>query len=196
MPAWFNRMLCYLVFSCVNMNIMTKSLNMPCMKIQIETIKFVYKNTSFIKLHYYHIGGPSSCYGIYFSCCWKSYLFLRTFHYLVMCDLQEYFDCVHTCDVLVLILKKHGHWVNKVRDWIARVWSMVGLLHVKLLVKSDSWIYGVLPSCPYADSLCSVLAWGGFTMLVLQHHIPKVFSDTDRSLGGQLCQVLLHCLCK
>jgi len=46
--------LCYLVFrtfSCVNMNIMTKSLNMPCMNIQIQTIKFVYNSTSFIKLH-------------------------------------------------------------------------------------------------------------------------------------------------
>lgn len=119
-------------------------------------------------------------YSTYFSCCWKSYLFLRTFHYLVVCEIQECFDCVHTYDILLLILKNHGRWVDKVRDWIARVW-----LHVKLPVKSDARIYGVLPSCPYADSVCSVLAQGGFTILVQKHHILKVFSDTDRYLWGQ-----------
>lgn len=55
---------------------------------------------------------------------------------------------------------------------------MVGLL----LVKSDARICGVLPSFPYTNALHSVLAGGGFTILVLQHHILKVFSDIDRYL--------------
>ena len=44
---------------------------------------------------------------------------------------------------------------------------MEGLLHVKLLVKCNAGIYGALPSCPFAHSLHSVLAQGGFTVLVL-----------------------------